>query len=47
MIVGTYNLDYMLANIDMVEEKIAISTAAVAVLLRRFDEVGREWRQLM
>jgi aryl-alcohol dehydrogenase-like predicted oxidoreductase len=42
-IVGTGNLQHMLANIVAVESALPIAEGVVAELHRRFDLVGRDW----
>lgn len=44
-IVGTKTPKYMQANIEMVQNELPISAAAIAELHARFEEVGRNWEQ--
>ena len=44
-IVGTKTPKYMRSNIDMVNNDLPISDAAVAALHKRFEKVGRDWEQ--
>lgn len=46
-IVGTRNPSHMLANIQMVENRLPIATEAVEELRRRFDRAGERWMQLI
>jgi aryl-alcohol dehydrogenase-like predicted oxidoreductase len=45
-IVGTRNLDYLMMNIDWIENDLPISLEAVEELHRRFARLGRDWIQL-
>ena len=42
-IVGTGNLDHMIANIKAVEEKLPIEYSVVKELHKRFDDVQKNW----
>jgi len=46
-IVGTRTPAYMAANIEMVNDRMPISSEAVEELRRRFDELGEEWLQVL
>lgn len=45
-IVGTKTPKYMRSNVALVEAGVSLSDEAVAELYRRFEEAGRDWRQL-
>ena len=42
-IVGTRNPSHMLANIDMVDNRLPLPDEVVEELHRRFDQVGKDW----
>ena len=42
-IVGTRNPDHMIANIEIVEERLPIADAVVAELHRRHEQLGQDW----
>ncbi len=45
-IVGTKNPEHMRGNLDLAEQALPISDAAVAELQARWDRLGSDWRQL-
>ena len=45
-IVGTRNPDHMQSNIDIVDQRLPLSSEVVDDLHRRYDEVGADWRSI-
>jgi aryl-alcohol dehydrogenase-like predicted oxidoreductase len=45
-IVGTKNPEHMRGNLDLAEQALPISEAAVTELQARWDRMGSDWRQL-
>ena len=45
-IVGTTNPDHLLSNIEMVNTGLGLADGGVEELYRRFDVLGKDWRQI-
>ena len=45
-IIGTANPEHMLANIEVVENRLPIPAEVVEELHRRFDRLGKDWPSL-
>jgi len=45
-IIGTSNADHLIENVKVVENKLPISNSTILDLQRRFDNEGKNWKQL-